>query len=241
MNFKKAHFIGIAGKGMSATALLLKEAGIAISGSDEGFYPPVSDYLCAAKIAFADGYRKRKHTIRRRCHRHRQECQTGTGQQRRGPCRVRQRKARLLLRRSAGAADRFLGDNSCRGQLRKIDLCRIACLVPDEGRRKIPATSSERLRAASQPTRIAAKVRSSSSKATNILRQTGTTPPNFSTTMRRTCCSRPRRMTTSMSFRHMRIISCHFGHSLHRFRPTAHWSSTVANLMLARSPKAQHV
>src|SRR6185436_1787137 len=58
MNFSKAHFIGIAGKGMSATALLLKEMGVEISGSDEGFYPPVSDYLKNANIAFAQGYRK---------------------------------------------------------------------------------------------------------------------------------------------------------------------------------------
>ena len=58
MNFKKAHFIGIAGKGMSATALLLKEMGVEISGSDEGFYPPVSDYLQSANVAFAQGYRK---------------------------------------------------------------------------------------------------------------------------------------------------------------------------------------
>ena len=57
MNFKKAHFIGIAGKGMSATALLLKQMGVAISGSDEGFYPPVSDYLKSANIPFAQGYR----------------------------------------------------------------------------------------------------------------------------------------------------------------------------------------
>jgi UDP-N-acetylmuramate: L-alanyl-gamma-D-glutamyl-meso-diaminopimelate ligase len=57
MNFSKAHFIGIAGKGMSATALLLKQMGVQISGSDEGFYPPVSDYLKSAIIAFAQGYR----------------------------------------------------------------------------------------------------------------------------------------------------------------------------------------
>jgi UDP-N-acetylmuramate: L-alanyl-gamma-D-glutamyl-meso-diaminopimelate ligase len=44
---KKAHFIGIAGKGMSATALLLRQMGCKISGSDDGFYPPVSDYLRA--------------------------------------------------------------------------------------------------------------------------------------------------------------------------------------------------
>jgi UDP-N-acetylmuramate: L-alanyl-gamma-D-glutamyl-meso-diaminopimelate ligase len=58
MNFSKAHFIGIAGKGMSATALLLKQMGVEISGSDEGFYPPVSDYLESAKVPFAKGYRK---------------------------------------------------------------------------------------------------------------------------------------------------------------------------------------
>jgi UDP-N-acetylmuramate: L-alanyl-gamma-D-glutamyl-meso-diaminopimelate ligase len=54
---KKAHFIGIAGKGMSAVALLLREAGWEISGSDEGFYPPVSDYLAQANISFANGYK----------------------------------------------------------------------------------------------------------------------------------------------------------------------------------------
>ncbi|CAN7468491.1 Mur ligase family protein [Bradyrhizobium sp. LjRoot220] len=58
MNFSKAHFIGIAGKGMSATALLLRQMGVQITGSDEGFYPPVSDYLRNEKIPFAAGYRK---------------------------------------------------------------------------------------------------------------------------------------------------------------------------------------
>jgi UDP-N-acetylmuramate: L-alanyl-gamma-D-glutamyl-meso-diaminopimelate ligase len=58
MKFSKAHFIGIAGKGMSATALLLREMGVEITGSDEGFYPPVSDYLKNEKIPFAEGYRK---------------------------------------------------------------------------------------------------------------------------------------------------------------------------------------
>ncbi|HKU09449.1 MAG TPA: Mur ligase family protein, partial [Bradyrhizobium sp.] len=58
MNYSKAHFIGIAGKGMSATALLLRQMGVQITGSDEGFYPPVSDYLRNEKIPFAAGYRK---------------------------------------------------------------------------------------------------------------------------------------------------------------------------------------
>ena len=57
MPYKKAHFIGIAGKGMSAVALLLRQAGVEITGSDEGFYPPVSDYLIKAKINFNNGYK----------------------------------------------------------------------------------------------------------------------------------------------------------------------------------------
>lgn len=56
MKFSKAHFIGIAGKGMSATALLLRQMGVRITGSDEGFYPPVSDYLKHENIPFASGY-----------------------------------------------------------------------------------------------------------------------------------------------------------------------------------------
>lgn len=58
MNYSKAHFIGIAGKGMSAVALLLRQMGVRITGSDEGFYPPVSDYLKNENIPFAEGYRK---------------------------------------------------------------------------------------------------------------------------------------------------------------------------------------
>lgn len=41
----KYHFIGIAGAGMSAVAKLLIERGDIVSGSDEGSYPPISDYL----------------------------------------------------------------------------------------------------------------------------------------------------------------------------------------------------
>jgi UDP-N-acetylmuramate: L-alanyl-gamma-D-glutamyl-meso-diaminopimelate ligase len=42
---KKAHFIGICGVGMSATAKLLKDGGARVTGSDEGAYPPASDFL----------------------------------------------------------------------------------------------------------------------------------------------------------------------------------------------------
>src|ERR1700755_2879885 len=58
MNYSRAHFIGIAVKGMSAVALLLRQMGVGITGSGEGFYPPVSDYLRHEKIPFAAGYRK---------------------------------------------------------------------------------------------------------------------------------------------------------------------------------------
>lgn len=39
------HFIGICGAGMSAVAKLIQEKGHTVSGSDEGFYPPISTYL----------------------------------------------------------------------------------------------------------------------------------------------------------------------------------------------------
>ena len=41
----KVHFIGICGVGMSGVAKLLMDQGWEVSGSDEGFYPPISDYL----------------------------------------------------------------------------------------------------------------------------------------------------------------------------------------------------
>ena len=42
---RHVHFIGIAGIGMSATALLMRQQGYEVSGSDEGFYPPASELL----------------------------------------------------------------------------------------------------------------------------------------------------------------------------------------------------
>lgn len=55
---KRAHFIGICGVGMSATAKLLKDLGWEITGSDSGFYPPISDYLEDHKINIVQGYNK---------------------------------------------------------------------------------------------------------------------------------------------------------------------------------------
>jgi len=39
------HFTGIAGAGMAAVALMMREAGHAITGSDQDIFPPMSDYV----------------------------------------------------------------------------------------------------------------------------------------------------------------------------------------------------
>jgi UDP-N-acetylmuramate: L-alanyl-gamma-D-glutamyl-meso-diaminopimelate ligase len=51
------HVIGLCGVGMSAVAMLLRDAGHTISGSDEGFYAPVSDYLIEHNFDFKQGYK----------------------------------------------------------------------------------------------------------------------------------------------------------------------------------------
>ena len=48
--------IGVCGAGMSAVAHLLQQAGYAVTGSDEGFYPPVSDYLDRLGVACRTPY-----------------------------------------------------------------------------------------------------------------------------------------------------------------------------------------
>jgi UDP-N-acetylmuramate: L-alanyl-gamma-D-glutamyl-meso-diaminopimelate ligase len=55
----KAHVIGICGIGMSATALLLKEAGYEVTGSDAGCYGPPGEILAKASITPRIGYHAR--------------------------------------------------------------------------------------------------------------------------------------------------------------------------------------
>ncbi len=55
---KKVHFIGICGKGMAGLAVMLKNQGSIISGSDQGFYDPVYTYLCENNISFEAGHKK---------------------------------------------------------------------------------------------------------------------------------------------------------------------------------------
>ncbi|OGG73781.1 hypothetical protein A3A40_00440 [Candidatus Kaiserbacteria bacterium RIFCSPLOWO2_01_FULL_54_20] len=56
MQGKKAHFIGIAGMGMSAAAILLKEQGWQISGSDANAYPPATNQLGRHGIPYKTSY-----------------------------------------------------------------------------------------------------------------------------------------------------------------------------------------
>jgi UDP-N-acetylmuramate: L-alanyl-gamma-D-glutamyl-meso-diaminopimelate ligase len=53
---RTAHFIGIAGAGMSAVAKLLKDSGMTVTGSDEQVYPPVSDFLADQALPFTTPY-----------------------------------------------------------------------------------------------------------------------------------------------------------------------------------------
>jgi UDP-N-acetylmuramate: L-alanyl-gamma-D-glutamyl-meso-diaminopimelate ligase len=54
----KVHLIGICGAGMSALAVLLKEAGYAVTGSDEEVFEPIPSYLKRNKISFSIGHRR---------------------------------------------------------------------------------------------------------------------------------------------------------------------------------------
>lgn len=50
------YLIGICGSAMGNLALLLKEKGHTVSGSDQAFYPPMSEHLRRAQIDFNEGY-----------------------------------------------------------------------------------------------------------------------------------------------------------------------------------------
>jgi UDP-N-acetylmuramate: L-alanyl-gamma-D-glutamyl-meso-diaminopimelate ligase len=50
------HFIGICGTAMASTAAALQERGYSITGSDEGAYPPMSEFLASRGIAIRAPY-----------------------------------------------------------------------------------------------------------------------------------------------------------------------------------------
>jgi UDP-N-acetylmuramate: L-alanyl-gamma-D-glutamyl-meso-diaminopimelate ligase len=50
------HLIGVAGTAMATLAALLQRRGHRVTGSDAGVYPPMSDFLRAEGISYADSY-----------------------------------------------------------------------------------------------------------------------------------------------------------------------------------------
>lgn len=55
-HISRIHMIGICGTGMASLAAMLKESGYEVSGSDEGVYPPMSDFLADRGIRVMQGY-----------------------------------------------------------------------------------------------------------------------------------------------------------------------------------------
>jgi len=54
------YFLGIAGAGMSALASVLLSEGHQVSGSDDGVFPPISDYLDGLKVNYHVGFDARR-------------------------------------------------------------------------------------------------------------------------------------------------------------------------------------
>src|SRR5580693_2018430 len=52
----RAHFIGVCGTGMGSLALLFREAGHEVSGSDARFDPPMDEVLRGAGVMLRAGY-----------------------------------------------------------------------------------------------------------------------------------------------------------------------------------------
>ena len=50
------HMIAICGTGMGALALMLKDLGFTVTGSDLKVYPPMSDFLAERGIHIAEGF-----------------------------------------------------------------------------------------------------------------------------------------------------------------------------------------
>jgi len=62
MQTKKIHFIGICGVAMSALAIAFHKKGYTVTGSDKGFYPPISTHLKDVGISFYPGWHVDKMT-----------------------------------------------------------------------------------------------------------------------------------------------------------------------------------
>lgn len=64
---KHLHILGIGGTFMSALALLAREAGYYVTGSDANCYPPVSDLLAAKGILWTEGYEDTADALKADC------------------------------------------------------------------------------------------------------------------------------------------------------------------------------
>ncbi|MEK7226714.1 MAG: Mur ligase domain-containing protein, partial [Bacteroidota bacterium] len=53
---KHIHLIGICGVAMSALAIAFQRRGYIVTGSDAGFYPPISTHLKDAGVSFYPGW-----------------------------------------------------------------------------------------------------------------------------------------------------------------------------------------
>jgi len=56
---RSVHFVGICGTAMASTAAALKEKGLAVTGSDQNVYPPMSTFLADRSIEVISGYTER--------------------------------------------------------------------------------------------------------------------------------------------------------------------------------------
>src|SRR5438477_10782460 len=56
---RSVHFVGICGTAMASTAAALKEKGLAVTGSDQNVYPPMSTFLADRSIEVISGYAER--------------------------------------------------------------------------------------------------------------------------------------------------------------------------------------
>ncbi len=58
MSYTKFHFTGICGTAMGSVAAAMKQRGFAVTGSDTGVYPPMSDFLRSQGIEIREGFRE---------------------------------------------------------------------------------------------------------------------------------------------------------------------------------------
>jgi UDP-N-acetylmuramate: L-alanyl-gamma-D-glutamyl-meso-diaminopimelate ligase len=56
---RSVHFVGICGTAMASVAAALKHRGLAVTGSDQGVYPPMSTFLAEQGIEVMSGYAER--------------------------------------------------------------------------------------------------------------------------------------------------------------------------------------